>query len=164
MIGIITKLKATPPAKPENSLVVNTITMKTNSPNTIEGNPVSTSFIKPETIESLDEDHSEKKMPAPTPIGMEIRAAKPTIVKDPTIAGAIPPPERFGAVGKWVRKPIFMAGAPSMKTSPSMSTKGTIARTAAAITAMVIILLTIFRHIEILGGLNFVITVAPLKS
>jgi hypothetical protein len=45
-----------------------------------------------------------------------------------------------------------------------MSTKGTIARTAAAITAMVIILLTIFRHIEILGGLNFVITVAPLKS
>jgi hypothetical protein len=100
MIGIIMKLKATAPAKAENVLVVITIITKTNSPITIEGKPVSTSFMKPETVESLDEDHSEKKMPAPTPIGIEIRAAKPTIVKEPTSALAIPPPGKLGAVGK----------------------------------------------------------------
>ena len=83
MIGSITKLRATPAAKAENCFVLKTITTKTNSPKTIEGNPVSTSFIKPETVESLDEDHSEKKMPAPTPIGTEMREAIPTIVKDP---------------------------------------------------------------------------------
>jgi hypothetical protein len=94
------KLKATAPAKAEKCLVVNTIMTKTNSPSTIEGKPVSTSFIKPETVEMLDEDHSEKNMPAPTPIGMEIRAARPTIVKEPTRSGPIPPPERVGAVGK----------------------------------------------------------------
>ena len=52
MIGSIIKLKATPPAKAENCFVVNTIIMKTNSPNTIEGNPVSTSFMKPETVKA----------------------------------------------------------------------------------------------------------------
>ena len=97
MIGVIIRLNAKPPAKAECSFIGKTIIMKTNSPNTIVGKPVSTSFIKLETVESLDEDHSEKKMPAPTPIGTEIRAAKPTIVKDPTIAGPIPPPETFGA-------------------------------------------------------------------
>jgi hypothetical protein len=100
IIGIITKLKATAPAKAENSLVANTIMTKTKSPNTIEGKPVSTSFMKPETVESLDEDHSEKKIPAPTPIGMEMRAARPTIKKEPASAFAIPPPGKFGAVGK----------------------------------------------------------------
>jgi hypothetical protein len=59
-MGSITRLRATPAAKAENCLVVKTITTKTNSPNTIEGKPVRTSFIKPETVESLDEDHSEK--------------------------------------------------------------------------------------------------------
>jgi hypothetical protein len=99
MIGVIIKLNATPPAKAEFVFVAKTIKMKTNKPITIVGNPVSTSFIKPETVESLDVDHSEKKMPAPTPIGIEIRAANPTMMKDPSIAGAIPPPGRFGAVG-----------------------------------------------------------------
>jgi hypothetical protein len=163
-IGIITKLKATAPAKAENSLVVATITMKTNSPNTIEGNPVSTSFIKPETVESLDEDHSEKKMPAPTPIGTAIRVAIPTIVKDPNIALAIPPSGKVGAVGKWVKNARFMTGVPRTKTSPSTSIKGVTARTTAAMTAMVINLLTSFRHGETPGGtLDFVITEAPLR-
>ena len=164
MIGVIIRLNATPPAKAEYVFVVKTIRMKTNSPNTIVGNPVSTSFIKPETVESLDVDHSEKKMPAPTPIGTEISVAKPTIMKDPSIAGAIPPPGRFGAVGIWVRKSIFMAGAPFMKTSPSMSIKGTRARTTATNTNMVIKLLTSFRQGEILAGrLDFVIAATPLK-
>ncbi len=52
--------------------------------------------MKPETVEILDDDHSEKKMPAPIPIGTEIREAIPTIVKVPTIALAIPPPVTFG--------------------------------------------------------------------
>jgi hypothetical protein len=60
MIGSITKLRAIPAAKAENCFVVKTITTKTNNPKTIEGNPVRTSFIKPEIVESLDEDHSEK--------------------------------------------------------------------------------------------------------
>ena len=138
--------------------------MKTNSPNTIVGNPVSTSFRKPATVESFDVDHSEKKIPAPTPIGIEIRAAKPTITIDPSIAGAIPPPLRFGAVGLAVRKAQFMAGAPFTKTSPMMSIKGTMARTTATSTNMVINLLTIFRWSEIPAGrLDFVITAIPLK-
>jgi hypothetical protein len=138
--------------------------MKTNSPNTIVGNPVSTSFKKPETVESFDVDHSEKKMPAPTPIGIEIRAANPTITTDPSIAGAIPPPGRFGAVGFAVRKVRFMAGAPFMKTSPRMSIKGTMARTTATRTSIVIDLLTIFRWSETLAvRSDSVVTIAPLK-
>jgi hypothetical protein len=96
MIGSITKLRATPPAKAENCFVGNTIMTKMNSPNTIEGNPVNTSFIKLENTETLDVAHSEKKMPAPIPIGTEISEAIPTIVKVPTIALAIPPPDTFG--------------------------------------------------------------------
>lgn len=164
MIGSITKLRATPPAKAENCFVGKTITTKINSPNTIEGNPVSTSFIKPETVESLDDDHSEKKMPAPIPIGTEIRAAIPTIVKVPTIALDIPPPGTFGAVCKWVKKPILMAGAPRTKTSPSISIRGITARTTAIITNTVINLLTIFRQSETLvGKLDFVVSTTPLK-
>ena len=60
--------------------------------------------MKLETVESLDEDHSEKKMPAPTPIGTEIRAAIPTIVKVPTMALAIPPPDTFGALWQMGKK------------------------------------------------------------
>ena len=66
----------------------------------------------------MDEAHSEKKMPAPIPIGTEIRAAIPTIVKVPTIALAIPPPETLGGFCKWVRKPILRAGAPSHENVP----------------------------------------------
>ena len=99
-IGIIIKLKATAPAKAEKCFVVKTIMMKTNKPITIEGKPVNTSFMKLETVDNLDEDHSEKNMPAPTPIGMEIRAAIPTMVNVPTIVFAIPPPENVGPVGR----------------------------------------------------------------
>jgi hypothetical protein len=56
--------------------------------------------MKPETVDSLDEDHSEKKIPAPTPIGIEIRVAMPTIMNDPCNALAIPPPLKVGPVGK----------------------------------------------------------------
>ena len=53
MMGIMIKLNATPPAKAEKCLVVKTIITKTNSPSTIEGKPVSTSFMKPETVASF---------------------------------------------------------------------------------------------------------------
>jgi len=99
MMGIIMMLNAKAPAKAEFVFAGKTSKIKTNSPITIVGNPVNTSFMKPEITESLDVDHSEKKMPVPTPIGMEIRVDKPTITKEPSIAGAIPPPGRFGAVG-----------------------------------------------------------------
>jgi hypothetical protein len=152
MIGIITKLNATPPAKAEKCLVLNTSITKTNSPKTIEGKPVNTSFMKPETIDSREEDHSEKKMPAPTPIGTEIRAAMPTMMNDPTIVLAIPPSGKVGPVGKWAKNPILMAGAPRMRTSPSMRIRGTTARTTVATTRIDINLLTNFRQGEIFVG------------
>jgi hypothetical protein len=158
IMGSITKLRARPPAKAENCFVVRTSITKTNSPSTIEGNPVSTSFIKPEIVASLELDHSEKKMPAPIPIGTEIREAIPTMVKVPIIALAIPPPGTSTGVGKWVRKPVLMAGAPRTKTSPNMSIRGITARTTATNTNTVINLLTIFRQSEILvGRLDFII-------
>ena len=165
IIGSITKLRATPPAKAEDCFVGNTIITKTKSPITIDGKPVRTSFIKPEIVESRDEAHSEKKIPAPTPIGTEISAAIPTIVKDPTIAGPIPPLRPFVEVGnEWIRKPRLRAGAPRMTTSPSMSNRGITARMTATITNMVINLLTIFRQREILAGRSDVlITTASPK-
>ena len=152
IMAIVIKLKATAPAKPEKCLVLNTIMMNTNNPMTIEGKPVNTSFMKPETVDSLEEDHSEKNMPAPTPIGTEIRAAIPTIVNVPTIVLAIPPPEKNGPVGKLVKNPILMADAPRNKTSPNMRISGTTARTTATMIRTVINLLTIFRPSEIPGG------------
>ena len=54
MMGIIIKLKATAPAKAEKCFVLNTIKIKTNSPITIDGKPVNTSFMKPETVDILE--------------------------------------------------------------------------------------------------------------
>ncbi len=120
--------------------------------------------MKPETVLILDDDHSEKKIPAPIPIGTEIKAAIPTIVKVPTMALAIPPPETFGGFCKWVRKPMLRAGAPLMKTSPSISISGIIARMTAIITNTVINLLTIFLQSEILvGRLDFVVNASLLR-
>ena len=59
-------------------------------------------------------------MPAPTPIGTEINAAIPTIVKVPTMVLAIPPPEISGPVGKCVKNPMLMAGAPRTTMSAKM--------------------------------------------
>ena len=95
-------------------------------------------------------------MPAPTPIGTEIRDAIPTIVKDPGT---------FGAVGNFVRNPMLMAGAPRMKTSPSMSNRGITARTTVTIINTVINLLRIFRQSEIpVGRVEFFIASTPFSS
>jgi hypothetical protein len=120
MIGIIMKLKATAPAKAEKCFVLRTTTMKTNNPITIEGKPVKTSFMNPETVDNRESDHSEKNMPAPTPIGIEMSAAIPTIAKVPDMVLAIPPPERSGPVGRWVKNPMLMAGRPLTMTSAKM--------------------------------------------
>ena len=91
-------------------------------------------------------------MPAPIPIGTEIREAMPTIVNDPTIAFAIPPPFTFGGAGNLVKKPMLIAGAPLIITSPSMSRRGITARATVTITNIVINLLMIFRRSEMLVG------------
>jgi hypothetical protein len=103
-------------------------------------------------------------MPAPIPIGTEIREAIPTIVKDPTIALAIPPPGTFGAVGNLVKKPMLIAGAPRMKTSLSMSKRGIIARTTATITNTVISLLRVFRQSEMFADMLNSFSIASLNS
>ena len=157
IMGISTKLNATAPANAENVFVVATSMMKTNSPSTIDGNPVSTSFINPETLASLVEDHSEKKMPAPTPIGIEKSVARPTISREPTIALATPPPGRVGAVGKLVKNVKLMAGAPIMKISVSMYKSGITAKITATIIKTVIKWLMSRRQREIfVGKLDFV--------
>lgn len=151
-IGIIIKLKATAPAKAEKCLVLNTSMMKTNRPITMDGKPVNTSFMKLAAVDNLDDDHSEKNMPAPTPIGMEIRAANPTMVNVPIIVFDIPPPENVGPVGRLVKNPMLSEGAPRMITSPKIKIRGTTAKITATISRMDINLLTILRQREMLVG------------
>jgi hypothetical protein len=119
-MGIIMMLKARAPANAEKCFELRTTRINTNKPMTIEGKPVNTSFVKLEIVDIWEEDHSEKNMPAPTPIGIEIKAAKPTIVNVPAIVLAMPPPDRRGPVGRWVKNPMLMAGAPCVMTSAKM--------------------------------------------
>jgi hypothetical protein len=163
IIGIMIKLNATAPAKAEKCLVLNTSMMKTNKPMTMEGKPVSTSFMKLETVDNLEEDHSEKNMPAPTPIGMEIRIAKPTMVNVPAIVLEIPPPDNRGPVGRLVKKAMLIAGAPWMKMSAKMNMRGITAKATATIRRMDIIRLIIFRQGEMLVGKSVFFNLKPPK-
>src|SRR5579875_1103251 len=90
--GIIMIPSAIPPANAEKVPVANTTVAYANMPITIVGNSASTSFEKLERAEILDSGHSEKNIPAATPIGIEINDAIATIIALPCIIGAMPPP------------------------------------------------------------------------
>ena len=104
----------------------------------MDGNSARTSLVKLESVESLDSGHSEKKIPAPTPIGTAISAAMPTIITEPRIAGPTPPPGTPTGVGRFVRKDRLIAGAPCMTTSATIRASGTRANTTATPTRAVI--------------------------
>ncbi len=80
--------------------------VQTNTPTTIEGVPFSTSETNRVTVDTLLPGYSAQWMPAPTPIGIPISAAMPTMISVPTMACSTPPPVSPAGTGTWVKNAI----------------------------------------------------------
>src|SRR2546426_5389597 len=96
-------------------------------PTTIDGVPLSTSAMNRTRKPSRPDPYSARYIPAPTPIGTPINAARPTMIPVPTMAFATPPPDWPAGTGFLVKKAQSIDEAPFTTRLPRMSTRASTA-------------------------------------
>ncbi len=82
--------------------------------------------------ENRPRPNSARYTPVPTPMGTAKKAPRPTSIKVPTIALAMPPPGSPTGLGMSVKKEIESAGTPLAIRCHTMSASGRTTRAPAA--------------------------------
>src|SRR5881394_1263281 len=145
-MGIIRIARATAPATAEKRLVGLTMNVQPTMPMTIDGVPLSTSAMKRTSQPSRPEPYSARYIPAPTPSGTPMIAARPTTMPVPTMALATPPPLWPAGTGLFVKNAQSRDDAPLMMRLPRIRNSASTAVNDSTMTRPVMMRLVMWRR------------------